>query len=81
MINKFSKSAHDLITRLLERDPTKRIGAEGIDEIKNHKFFKGINWDKLYHKEIKPPFTPKDKLYMSGKLSTKFTKAKYSVLS
>ena len=68
MINKFSKAAYDLLTRLLERDPTKRIGANGVDEIKDHKFFKGINWTKLYNKELKPPFIPKDKLYMSGKL-------------
>lgn len=32
--SKFSKAAFDLITRLLERDPTQRIGAQGIDEIK-----------------------------------------------
>jgi len=31
--------AHDLIQRLLDRDPKTRLGAHGAEEIKNHKFF------------------------------------------
>lgn len=34
-----------LIFRLLQRDPKKRLGCfEGANEVKNHSFFKGINW-------------------------------------
>lgn len=67
-INKtlFTKHAADFLSKLLERDPTKRLGAKGIEEIKKHKFFKKVNWKKLYNKEVKPPFVPKDRLYHSG---------------
>jgi ribosomal protein S6 kinase alpha-1/2/3/6 len=33
-------------------------GTEGVQEIKAHSFFATIDWDKLYHKEISPPFKP-----------------------
>ncbi|CAB0034513.1 unnamed protein product [Trichogramma brassicae] len=32
--------------------------SEGIEEVKNHVFFATIDWQKLYNKEIKPPFKP-----------------------
>ncbi len=37
-----SYEAADLIQKLMTPDPKKRLGAHGIDEIKNHPFFKGI---------------------------------------
>jgi len=33
-----------------------RLGANGIDEIKQHPFFEGINWERM--KDMKAPFTP-----------------------
>ena len=51
--------AKDLITKILVKDPTKRLGAgeQGseydINHLKLHPFFKGIDWDNLPH--IKPP--------------------------
>ena len=33
-------------------------GGGGIEEIKSHPFFASIDWDKLYHREIVPPFKP-----------------------
>ena len=41
--------AKDLISKILIKDPTKRIGYNSKDysEIKNHPFFKGINFDEL----------------------------------
>jgi len=50
-----SKEAKDMIRRLLERDPTKRINSEGL---KKHPFFKSIDWEKLERKEVTPPFVP-----------------------
>lgn len=34
-------------------------GKDGIEDIKSHEFFKDIDWDRLYKKEIKPPYVPK----------------------
>ena len=45
-----SRDSRDLITRLLDRDPVKRFGGRGADEIKKHPFFNAIDWDKLLRK-------------------------------
>jgi hypothetical protein len=37
----------DLIKRLLEKDAYKRIGFHNINEIKQHLFFKGVNFSML----------------------------------
>jgi hypothetical protein len=29
----------------MDYDPKKRLGINGIDEIKNHSFFKDFSWD------------------------------------
>jgi serine/threonine protein kinase len=65
-----STEAMDLLTRLLERDPKKRLGSGPTEwqEIKNHPFFDGIDWEQLYNKSIKPPFIPNVK----GELDTSF---------
>ena len=44
------------LLHLIDKDPKKRLYVEGI---KNHEFFKKINWEALERKEITPPFTPK----------------------
>ena len=49
-------SAKDLIVQLLTLDPEKRLGSNGAQEIKNHPYFRGINWDTLFE-EI-PSFIP-----------------------
>jgi serum/glucocorticoid-regulated kinase 2 len=56
-----SFDARDLITKLLRRDPNTRLGSasDDCDPIKKHPFFKTIDWDKLYRREIKPGFIPK----------------------
>ena len=38
-------------------DPMKRLGHNGIDEVKNHPFFKKINWETLLE-EPSPYFIP-----------------------
>jgi len=54
--------AMDLLSRLLEVDPQKRMccGILGINELKRHPFFEGINWEKLLERELTPPFVPKE---------------------
>jgi len=57
-----SEPCKNLIVALLNRDPTKRLGSkDDVNDIKIHPFFKDISWDKLYRKEIDPPYKPKVK--------------------
>ncbi|RAO72865.1 uncharacterized protein BHQ10_008877 [Talaromyces amestolkiae] len=51
-------AARDLLTRLLDRDPQSRLGANGADEIKAHYFFSNIDWCRLLQKEYEPAFKP-----------------------
>lgn len=48
------------MTGLLQRDPDKRLGSgpEGAFDIKNHPFFKDVQWADLLAKKIKPPWKP-----------------------
>lgn len=46
-----------LISQLLIKDPTKRLTDPNL--IKQHPFFKGVNWANLITKRIKPPYKPK----------------------
>lgn len=67
----------DLISRLLVRDPVKRLGYNGGDEIKRHPFFKDIDWDKLNSKGYIPPYKPKVKDSMDiSNISSEFTSEK-----
>ncbi len=43
---------------LLNRNPLKRLGANGGFEVKAHPFFASIDWDALYNRRVKPPFEP-----------------------
>ncbi|KAF8403848.1 hypothetical protein HHK36_011954 [Tetracentron sinense] len=46
----------DLIGRLLEKNPTRRLGYNGgATEIKQHEFFRGLRWD-LLTEVLRPPF-------------------------
>ena len=47
-----SKEGKDLLNQLLNKRPDKRIT---IDRVKQHEFFKDLDWNKLVTKEIKPP--------------------------
>ncbi|KAJ4421028.1 hypothetical protein N0V85_000373 [Neurospora sp. IMI 360204] len=53
--------AKDLLTRLLRKDPAKRLGSnmpKDLDTIKKHRFFRKIDWKKLAAREIEPPIQP-----------------------
>ena len=54
----FSKHAKDFILKLLNKTPSKRLGANGTNEVKSHLFFEGIKWDDLLKKKIPAPFKP-----------------------
>lgn len=49
----------DLISKLLVKNPKKRIGSlKGSVEIKRHEFFKGVNWALI--RSVRPPEVPND---------------------
>lgn len=54
--DQMSPEAHDFIDRLLTMDPKKRLGYQSIAEVKEHAFFKGLEWDKIM--QMDAPFKP-----------------------
>ncbi|KAF4332421.1 kinase [Fusarium beomiforme] len=56
-----SPDAKDLLTRLLRKDPSKRLGAvmpKDLATMKKHRFFRKIDWKKLAERELEPPIQP-----------------------
>jgi len=51
-------AAKDLLQRLLDRNPDRRLGANGAAEIKAHHFFANIDWRKLLQRKYEPSFKP-----------------------
>lgn len=53
--------ARDLIKKLLVQDRTKRLGnmKNGTDDVKNHRWFRGISWEDAYKRKLEVPFVPK----------------------
>jgi serine/threonine protein kinase len=56
--DKIDDTTKDLLSKLFEVNPTKRIGFNNIDEIKTHSYFKSINWEAVESLEVIPPFLP-----------------------
>ena len=68
----WSDESRDFINLLLQRKPRKRLGFNGVKEIKDHPWMNNINWDLLFQKKIEAPFVPPlhkenfDKKYCEG---------------
>ena len=68
----WSEDSRDFINLLLQRKPKKRLGYNGVNEIKQHSWMKGIDWNLLFQKKIEAPFIPPtykenfDKKYCEG---------------
>jgi len=56
----FSASARDIIRKLLRADTSKRLGCgqRGVDEIKEHRWFKEADWAALLASTAPPPWVP-----------------------
>jgi serine/threonine protein kinase len=56
---KINKSAIDLMILLLNKNPEKRLGHnKDFDDIKNHEFFSGFNFNDISNKKIKSNYLP-----------------------
>lgn len=55
-----SIEAQSLLRCLFKRNPANRLGSgpRGGKDIMDHKFFSSIDFDKLYRREVEPPFIP-----------------------
>ena len=54
----WSSESVDWINRLIQRKKEKRLGVNGINEIKMHKWYSIFNWAELYFQKLKSPFIP-----------------------
>ncbi|XP_063720354.1 cAMP-dependent protein kinase catalytic subunit 1-like [Symsagittifera roscoffensis] len=59
----FSAELKDLLENLIQVDVTKRYGAlrNGVQDIKNHKFFAPVDYIATYQKRLEAPFVPETK--------------------
>jgi len=57
-----SPAARDLISRLLDRKPAKRLGMlnQRALDIKMHKWFDGFKWEELEARKMPPPRKPRE---------------------
>lgn len=51
-----SPPIRDLIHRLLVKDPSERL--QDAEEIMQHKFFAGVDWEGLMQRSVVTPYTP-----------------------
>jgi serine/threonine-protein kinase RIM15 len=75
-----SPEAKDLMNKLLCLEPRERLGANtndkfscGGDEIRNHSWFEGVNWDKLLEDDaqfVPAPENPEDTEYFDARGAT-----------
>jgi len=63
--SKCSKEGKAALKDLLTRNTDQRLGCrpngEGINELRRHSWFTGLDWDALETKELLPPFVPDSK--------------------
>jgi len=57
----FNLHAKDIVSQLCTVDVSKRLGytAAGLEEVKQHRFFAGVDWRAMEEHKIEPPFKPR----------------------
>ena len=73
-----SAEAKSLIEMLLRKDPAMRLGggARDAEEVKDHPFFTGLNWDLLLHRGVSPPFIPE----LDNEFDTKYIEPEFTTI-
>ena len=57
-----TEDAKSLISQLLEKDKSKRLGKKGdAKEVLDHPWFKELNMEDMLAKKVKPPYVPEIK--------------------
>ncbi|XP_031487553.1 protein phosphatase 2C and cyclic nucleotide-binding/kinase domain-containing protein [Nymphaea colorata] len=64
----FSMELVDLITKLLEVDPSSRLGSRGADSVKSHQWFTGVEWDEITkgHSPVPPEIVSRINYYVEN---------------
>lgn len=73
-----SNDAKDLISKLLDRNPARRMGSgKGVEDLIDHPFFASVDWVALARSEVTPPFTPpSDSNSLACNFDQEFTNSK-----
>ncbi|KAJ6143659.1 hypothetical protein N7471_003112 [Penicillium samsonianum] len=53
-------TAKDILTKLLAKIPTQRLGTNGATEVKAHAFFHDVKWHECLQRKSATPFKPHD---------------------
>ena len=54
----WSLEAADFVNKLLQRNPSNRLGVNGAHEVKNHAWLRNVQWQKVFEKTLDSPFKP-----------------------
>lgn len=56
--NDWSDESRDIINSLLVRKEHMRLGHKGAQSVKDHAWFRDIDWEMLLQQKVPPPFLP-----------------------
>jgi len=73
----WSIEAADFINKLIQRKPANRLGLNGPEEVKQHVWFKGFDWNALLTQKVKPGFIPPPKPAVKPKVFTEEEAERY----
>jgi serum/glucocorticoid-regulated kinase 2 len=60
LLESLPSTARDILTKLLDKDPKERLGANGAAEVKAHPFFHAVTWHECLQRKYTTPFKPHD---------------------
>eukprot|EP00118_Oscarella_pearsei_P018663 m.192086 g.192086 ORF g.192086 m.192086 type:complete len:679 (+) comp39463_c0_seq4:228-2264(+) len=67
-LQRLSYGTRDFITKLLHKNPTRRLGMiESTEPIRCHRYFETANWDEVEARRLRPPFLPEDTSVVNAK--------------